>query len=115
MVMMIPPASRPGITSFASAPTMSPKIAIPIKLNMAPLLRGGRCNPRAALSILEDELLTAVLQLRPSVLDQDAADVVGSRHRQLQRVVVLGAVHHAIEEPGDRDVRGRGEERGVGS
>ena len=54
----------------------------------------------------------AVFGLR-NVPKQDAADVVSAGERQFFGVVILGAIHDAVEEPGQRRVPGTGEDRGV--
>jgi hypothetical protein len=41
------------------------------------------------------------LLLGPSVPQQHASDMLGARQCQLERVVIFGAIHRAVEEPGD--------------
>src|SRR5688572_26765084 len=52
----------------------------------------------------------------PPIPDQNAADLLGSGHRELDRIVLLRPIHDAVDEPGDgvvnvawkdRRVRGR--------
>ena len=78
----------------------------------------GLVKPREAVIRIHD---TAPVQTRnsrfvprfPPVPNQHAANVIGPRHREVQRVVVLGAVHDAVEKPGDGRLRGARNDRGV--